>query len=191
MLTAVGLVEVLLPRMQQTRFWQRLITNPRYTTTKLNRFIVALFLLWMSLSNILLLADVSRIAALTQPDPLFRPADELAAVEWLRAQKDGRAVILGDYQTGNLVAAYTGHPVMLGHWAETADYEGKVTAVAQFFDAATPDAERQALLNQFNVQFVWFGPREQALGEFQPGDVEYLTAVYQNDTITLYAVTTD
>ncbi|HUM72441.1 MAG TPA: hypothetical protein PLK31_26755, partial [Chloroflexota bacterium] len=137
----------------------------------------------------LLLADVSRIAALTQPDPLFRPADELAAVEWLRVQEDNRAVVLGDYQTGNLVAAYTGHPVMLGHWAETADYEGKVTAVAQFFDAATPDAQRQALLHQFNVRYLWFGPREQALGDFQPDAAPYLTAVYQNDTITLYAVT--
>ncbi|HRQ36484.1 MAG TPA: hypothetical protein PLD25_01035 [Chloroflexota bacterium] len=188
-LSAAGLVEVLLPRLQQTRVWQRVIANPRYTTPKLNRFIVALFLLLMSLSNILLLADVSRIAALTQPDPLFRPADELAAVEWLRVQEDNRAVVLGDYQTGNLVAAYTGHPVMLGHWAETADYEGKVTAVAQFFDAATPDAQRQALLHQFNVRYLWFGPREQALGDFQPDAAPYLTAVYQNDTITLYAVT--
>lgn len=190
-LAAAGLVEVALPRLQQTRFWQRLVANPRYTTPKLSRFIVALFLLWMSLSNILLLADVSRIAALTQPDPFFRPADELAAVEWLRAQEDGRAVILGDYQTGNLVAAYTGHPVMLGHWAETAEYEGKVTAVAQFFDAATPDTQRQTLLQQFNVRYLWFGPREQALGQFQPDIVPYLTAVYQNNTITLYAITND
>ncbi len=190
-LAATGLVEVVLPRLQQTRFWQRLVANPRYTTPKLNRFIIALFLLLMSLSNLLLLADVSRIAALTQPDPFFRPADELAAVEWLRAQEDSHTVILGDYQTGNLVAAYTGHSVMLGHWAETADYEGKVTAVAQFFNVATPDTQRQALLNQFNVRYVWFGPREEALGQFQPDAAPYLTAVYQNNTITLYAPTDD
>ncbi|MCL4264193.1 MAG: hypothetical protein KJ069_13300 [Anaerolineae bacterium] len=189
-LAATGLVDVLLPRLQRTRLWQRLVANPRYTTPKLNRFMVVLFLLFMSLSNIFLLADVSRIAALEQPDLFFRPADELAAVKWLQEQGDS-AVILADYQTGNLVAAYTGHPVMLGHWAETADYEGKVTAVAQFFDPATPDAQRQALLNQFNVRTIWFGPREQALGDFQPDAAPYLIPVYQNNTITLYAVTTN
>jgi uncharacterized membrane protein len=181
------LVQVLLPRLHRSRLWQRIIANPRYSTAKLSRFVVLLFLLGMGMSNLLLLADVSRVAALTQPELFFRPVDELAAVTWLK-ESSHSGVVLGEYETGNFVAAMTGKPVMLGHWAETAYYDDKVTAVSRFFQEETPNDWRQALLTEYNITTIWFGPREQALGGFDPATAVYLTPVYQNDTITLYAI---
>jgi len=179
---------VVLPRWQNGRFWQKLIARPRYETAKLRRFVIMLFLLFMSFSNIYLWLDVTRIAALTQPDPFFRPAAEVAAVDWLRENTPGTAVILGSYQTGNLVAARTGQRVMLGHWAETVDFADKEAIVNQFFDSSTSDAWRQEELNKFRVDYVWFGPREQAVGDFDPDTAVYLTPVYKNETITIFAV---
>ncbi|MCB9008382.1 MAG: hypothetical protein H6656_13605 [Ardenticatenaceae bacterium] len=68
LLAAAGFVQVVLPRWQNGRFWQKLLTYPRYQTAKLRRFIIMLFLLFMSISNIYLWLDVGRIAALEQPD---------------------------------------------------------------------------------------------------------------------------
>ncbi|MCA9947266.1 MAG: hypothetical protein KC449_27495, partial [Anaerolineales bacterium] len=68
------------------------------------------------------------------------------------------------------------------------DFAGKETAVNQFFTASASDAWRQDLLAQFAVNFVWYGPREQALGTFDPGTAVYLTPVYQNDSITIFAI---
>jgi hypothetical protein len=187
-LAAAGFVQVLLPRWQNGRFWQKLITHPRYETAKLRRFVIMIFLLGMSLSNIYLWLDVTRIAALEQPDLFFRPAAEAEAIDWLRENVDDTAVILGSYQTGNYVAAQAGQRVMLGHWAETVDFAGKETAVNQFFDGKTSDAWRQDMLVNFNVSYVWFGPREQALGDFDPETAVYLTKVYQNPTITIFYV---
>lgn len=187
-LAAAGWVQVVLPRLQRTAGWQRLMHNPRYSLAKMSRFSVMLFLLVMGLSNLLLLVDVARVAALTQPDLFFRPTDEAAAAHWLNEQGD-LAIVLADYQTGNFVAAYAGNPVMLGHWAETVDFLHKVTTVAHFYDKTTPDEWRQVYLAEFNVAYVWSGPRERALGGFEPAAAPYLTAVYANDTITIYQVT--
>ncbi|MCA9966356.1 MAG: hypothetical protein KC423_19030, partial [Anaerolineales bacterium] len=64
----------------------------------------------------------------------------------------------------------------------------KETAVRQFFAPQTTDGQRQALLQQYAVRYVWYGPREQALGTFNPASVPYLHPTYHNDTITLYVV---
>lgn len=187
-LASAGFVQIVLPRWQNGRFWQKLITHPRYETAKLRRFVIMLFLLGMSLSNIYLWLDVTRIAALTQPDLFFRPSVELEAIDWLRENGEGTAVILGSYQTGNLVAAQAGQRVMLGHWAETVDFVGKETAVNQFFQSDTSHAWRQDLIHKFEINYIWYGPREQALGEFDPATANYLAIFFQNNSITIYSV---
>jgi hypothetical protein len=188
LLAAAGFVQVLLPRWQNRRLWQSLIARPRYETARLRRLVIMIFLLTMSLSNFYLWLDVTRIAALTQPDLFFRPAAEAEAVGWLRENALDSAIVLGSYQTGNYVAAQAGQRVMLGHWAETVDFVGKESAVTQFFQADTQDSWRKELLSQFGITYVWFGPREQALGAFNPTNVNYLLPAYQNESITIFSV---
>ena len=77
---------------------------------------------------------------------------------------------------------------MLGHWAETVDFTGKETAVAQFFTLTTSDDWRQNLLHEFGIDYIWYGPREQALGSFHPATANYLEIVFQNETITIFDV---
>ncbi|MCP4422308.1 MAG: hypothetical protein GY805_37340, partial [Chloroflexi bacterium] len=118
LLAAAGFVQIVLPRWQSSALWQKIVSHPRYETAKLSRFIIILFLIGMSFSNLYLWVDVTRIATITQPDLFFRPEDEVKAINWLRENTGDSNIILGSYQTGNLVAAQTGQQVMLGHWAE-------------------------------------------------------------------------
>ena len=187
-LAAAGLVEVALPWLWQTRPFRALLTHDRYSELGLTRFFIALFLLVISLSNLYVFASVSTSAIIQQPDPLFRPEDEVTAVQWLRDNGERTAVVLGDYQTGNYVAAHAGNQVVLGHWAETIDYEGKTAVVADFYDAATADSWRRDLLDRNAVGYVWHGPRERALGTFNPQDADYLRPVYTQGAITIYQV---
>ena len=185
-LATAGFVSVVLPRWQAHPLWQKLTALPRYETVKLRRFIIFLFLLFMSISNIYLWLDVTRIAAVTQPDLFFRPAAEVAASNWLRENAPDTAVVLGSYQTGNYVAAHAGQRVVIGHWAETVDFSGKQTAVTHFYGSDSGDAWRQEYLAALNIDYVWFSPREQALGTFHPETAVYLTRVYQNEAVSIY-----
>jgi hypothetical protein len=187
-LATAGFLQVALPWLERTRLWQALLTRPRYSAAGLRRFVTVLFLTFMSLSNLYVLASVSVSAVIQQPDPLFRPQDEVEATEWLRQNGIASAVVLGAYQTGNYVAAHARQRVVLGHWAETMAYEDKVTAVATFYDATTSDAWRRELLAQYNVTYVWHGPRERELGGFEPAMADYLQPVYLHNTVAIYAV---
>lgn len=185
-LAAAGFVTVLLPRIARSRIWQKLLANPRYTTSGLNRLLIAVFLLFMSLSNGYLLASVSLSAVVQQPDPLFRPIDEWTTVSWLRDHVPKTAVFLADYQSGNYIAGQAGQRVMLGHWAETVDYEGKTAVVAEFFRASTSDERRLAIFQTYGITHLWHGPRERELGSFAPETAVYLHPIFQTETITLY-----
>jgi hypothetical protein len=187
-LAAAGWVEVALPWLLGSRPFRALLTHDRYSPQGLSRFLSVLFLLVMSLSNLYLFASVATSAVIQQPDPLFRPADEALMVQWLRENGAATAVLLGDYQTGNYVAGQTSNPVVLGHWAETIRYDEKVTEVARFYATTTDDAWRQSLLKQYNVHYVWHGPREKSLGDFDPAQAPYLRPIHTQGTITLYTV---
>jgi uncharacterized membrane protein len=142
----------------------------------------------MSLSNVYVLASSSMTAALQQPYPLFRAQGELDGVEWLRSNTPRSEVVLGAYESGNYVAAHAGNRVVLGHWAETVDWQKKYDHVEQFFRATTDDETRHALLVRYHVTYVWWGARERELGNFNPGLATYLQAVYSNSDVTLYRV---
>jgi hypothetical protein len=187
--TTAAFFHILLPRWQQSKIFKSLIQRPRYNLAGMTRLTIMAFLAFMSMSNLYVLASVATSSVIQQPDPLFRPVDELEAVAWLRQHDKGEAVsLIGDYQTGNYVAAHTPVRVMLGHWAETVDYEEKTAVVAQFYDDATSDTWRLNLISQHNIGYVWHSPREQLLGDFDPKTADYLTPIYHNDTITIYAV---
>ncbi|MCP5094589.1 MAG: hypothetical protein GY943_03440, partial [Chloroflexi bacterium] len=187
-LAAMSVQQVVIPTLTQTKIWQRIAALPRYTTPKMVRLLLMIFLLVMSISNLYLWADVIRTAVIIQPDPLFRPVDEADAIDWLREASKETAVTIGSYQTGNYIASQTGMPVMLGHWAETAHIEEKTAVVAQFYANDTDDTWRQEIIKQYNINYVWFGSREKALGNFQPETKSYLDSIYKNETITIYEV---
>jgi uncharacterized membrane protein len=130
---------------------------------------------------------VTLSAVVQQPDPLFRPAAEIAATHWLREYSDIESVVLSDYLTGNYVGAHSGRRVVLGHWTETVDYEEKAAAVARFFSAETEENWRQQLLERYQVDYVWFGPRERALGDYDPHASQFLKSVYTDGAFTIFA----
>lgn len=187
-LATASFSQIFLPRWQQSKLFQRLLQNPRYTQTGLYRFTTFIFLAFMSLSNLYILASVSTSSLIQRPYPLFRPPDEIDATQWLRENGEESAVLIGDMQSGNYIAGHTSLHVMLGHWAETMDYEEKQGLVKQFYTATASDIWRRSLIDQYQIRYVWYGPREQRLGKFDPETAVYLHRLYANPTITIYTV---
>jgi hypothetical protein len=187
-LAAAGMVNVALPWLARTRTWRAVTALPRYETEPLSRLLIVLFLMSMSMSNLYVLLRMSVTAVVEQPDTLFRPVAEIESVDWLRHYASREAVVMADYLTGNYIAAHAGTRVVLGHWAETLDYAQKERSVALFYSSGLDQTERRQLLSLYQVDYVWFGPRERELGNFDPRTATFLRSVYENATITIYAV---
>lgn len=186
-LAAVGFVDVVMPRLAQTRAFQTLAKRPNYSDAGLERLLIVLLLLFASLSNLYVLASASITAALQQPYPLFRPRGESAAIEWLRATTARSQVVLGVYESGNYIAARAGNRVVVGHWAETVDFQEKFDATEKFFNAVD-DAWRRDLLARYRVEYVWFGELEHKSGKFDPAYANDLIQVYANSDLAIFRV---
>lgn len=187
-MATISLFQVVFPWLRKTRLFQWLAAQPRYSVGGLERLLLIALVAFASLSNIYLLADVSLTAAVRQPFPLFREEAELKAVEWVRNNADQSDVVLGSHQTGNYVAAHAGNPVIIGHWAETADWDDKLRQTSRFYDLETDDSWRRDFLRQNRVQYVWFGPRERELGRFSPEETDYLQSVFEESGVELFMV---
>ncbi|GAB4432195.1 MAG: hypothetical protein Kow0031_13550 [Anaerolineae bacterium] len=143
-------------------------------------------LLVLSLTNLLLWSGALLTVGGRQA-PLFHPGSQQAAFAWLADNAAGELVFTS-HATGNVLPGYAPLRVFVGHGPETVRSADKSALVSQFFDAATPDSWRQALLRQYGIGYLYYGPNERILGGFSPTDVSYLQLVYDSGPVKIYRV---
>ena len=147
-----------------------------------------LILLLVLPSTFILFAG-SFLAAGNLEKPLFRPADEVDAFQYLQAHTDGEAVVLSTYETGNPMPAWAPVFVVIGHGPESVFLSELEPRVGAFYQAETPSTQRIQFLDEFDVDFVFWGPAERELGTWQPATESFLTLVFNNREVEIYQVT--
>jgi hypothetical protein len=120
----------------------------------------------------------------------FIRTSEYDALQFLETQVSGADVVFASLNTGAFVPTLTGGRSFLGHWTQTLDFQNKRQMVSNFFDTAATDAQREALLAEYSVDYLFYGPDEAALGDYDPSGTPFLTEIYSNDDVTIYAVDT-
>ncbi len=120
---------------------------------------------------------------------LYLTQGESQALQWLDGNTPSRALVLAAPQTGAFIPAFTGRRVIYGHPFETVNAVQEKANLEHFFQAA-PDAWDANRAGQFlayrQVDYIWFGPREQQLGGLPAG--LNLTQVYTYGGIVVYHV---
>lgn len=185
-LAAIGLVTVVVPWIQCSQLSGRLAARG-YSHERLGGLVIALVVALSSLSNLVLVAGSSLAAVSGAPD-ITQPATVEEAISWLGQHSAPHDVILSSYQVGNVIPARIGRRVVWGHWDETAFFDQKKSDVTVFFDGGTPDAKRQDILQRYGVDYLIYGPTEQAMGDFDPMSVPYLKPSFSTAGVTVYQV---
>jgi len=185
-LATIGIYRYLLPWMESSRLWARITSHKRYKPRSLRRFVlVAIFLLTLP-SNLYILASLG-VTAFQHPYPFYHERAEVEAVVWLATHTSSDDTVFTTYWTGSYIAARAGNRVFLGHWAETMNYAQKVEEAKSFFGPAS-DEWRKALLRDYNISYLFYGPRERAIPGFEPAGKPYLVKSYSNQLVTIYRV---
>ena len=122
-----------------------------------------------------------------QPD-YFYSTSLVAATDWLDQHATYADDVLASYSTSTMIPAYAGVRVHAGHHNETAWVDDRKTELSQFFQRNTSDAWRRDLLTRYGMTYVFYGPNERALGDFDPARASYLKEVFTNDEVRLYRV---
>jgi hypothetical protein len=116
-------------------------------------------------------------AAQNIAQPVFRPVEEIAAFDSLRAIADPGQVVLTSYETGNALPAWTPQRVVIGHGPESVDLENLLLQIRAIYQGRTPDDTRLEFFFEYGVDFVFWGLSEGRLGSWQPVEEDYLELV--------------
>jgi hypothetical protein len=163
------------------------VSSFRLQGFRLRVVVGVLLVLGLSLTNVMLVAG-NCLALRGQPAPIYRDAGEVAALDRLNAQVESGDVVLATYETGNYLPARTRARAFVGHGSESVRAGEKKALVARFFSATTDDAWRRQLLMQYGVDYVFWGPAERTLGDFDPGQAVYLGLVYEAEGYLVFEV---
>jgi hypothetical protein len=132
------------------------------------------------------------VLQVSQPSqPAYEPAAQVAAFQDLAARASVSDVVLSAYTTGNALPAWAPVRVVLGLGTLTAHSDALKLAVPRFFKGETGTAERQALISEQHVRYVFWGPEERSLGDWDPNTAAYLQPVYGRDGYMIFEVTAD
>ncbi len=113
-------------------------------------------------------------------DPhIYLTTDEFAALTWLHDHARFDDVVLAAPDMGAFIPAFAGQRVVYGHPYETVDADHKRQLVTDFFAGRSIEALQ-------GVDYVLYGPREQALGTL---DVSVpLSETFRSGNVGVYAV---
>jgi hypothetical protein len=130
----------------------------------------------------------STVWMMGRPSPSFRDASELVALDQLAARSRPGDAVLTAYDTGAYLPARVDARVLAGHDLEAMDAGQKKASIDRFFDAATTDSWRQEFLTRYGVDYVFWGPAERDIGEFDPYTGRYLSEACRAGEYTVFAV---
>ncbi len=160
----------------------------RVLTRRIGRRGPRMLLIAASLSSAFLLLG-GLFGALLLERPLFRPAEERAALEWLNANLPADTVVLAAFDTGNVLPAYTDLRPFVGHGPETLFSDTKKAITEAFFGGQMDAAGRAALYTEFGIQAIVYGPLERALARESNAPPEWTAdgeVVYDAGGYTVY-----
>ncbi len=132
------------------------------TGWRLRQLLAGLALMTLFPSPVLLISG-GALTALRPRWPIYHPADEVAALDWLRVRAAPGEVVLSAYESGNVLPAYAPVRVYVGHGPETVRADAKRAQAEAFFAGALPADQQAALLRDSGAAYVWLGPPEQAV----------------------------
>ena len=121
-------------------------------------------------------------------DPTYLPEDEVAAIEWMDREVPREALVLSAYPTGNYIPRLSGQRVFLGEDKLTEAAPSRTDDVAGFFQPQWSDQERLDLLRRFGVNYVFHGPAERRVGDYDPSGAPFLQTVHTVGSVQIYRV---
>jgi hypothetical protein len=179
-IAAWGLHHELLPRLAQQPTSKDGSLAPFAQLNRYRRGILVLGFTAVLMSIAMMMFRPSQL-----PEQYFIANSEVRAAEWLveHAQKDD--LVLVGPRVGNYLPRYFDGRVFVGQFYITVNSDDKVKLVRQFFEPETTDEWREDFLEEWDVDYIYYGYDEAEVGA--PPELPHWEIVYIADGITIYS----
>jgi len=150
------------------------------------RRIEAILVTSCCLSSLIVLAIALRFASGAFAEA-YNADDSWRAMQWLSTHHQPSDRALSSPGAGQLLPAWAGVSVYVGHYSETLDYFQKIRNVSEVLKPGSSEATVRAFLHDNGITLLYWGPDESLTG-FQPASQPYLEPVHQDGAVTIYRV---
>lgn len=120
--------------------------------------------------------------------PTYVSGDYKKGLDWLKTNVKNDEAVFSSRFTGNLLPAFTGKRVFIGHGHQTADWDVKKFFNEWFFASNDYDKAKAQKLKEANVDYLFWSPIEQRLGLFNPYEKSYLTEVFRQGEVSIFKI---
>ncbi|WP_075060989.1 hypothetical protein [Ornatilinea apprima] len=118
--------------------------------------------------------------------PYYLEKAEVDALKWLEQNSSGDDVVISSLTIGQYIPAWSGNKAFLAHWAQTVDYFEKEEFVRLFFQGNPLTPSQKEYLNSFSVDYVFLGPVEKSMGNFNVSAIPELQEVYRQGNVQIF-----
>lgn len=143
-------------------------------------------LVLLSLPTNLVVIMIAISGILNRDTRIYLSGEEIQTMGWISTHTSPQDVILASPEMGLFIPAYTGRRVLYGHPFETIHATEQEKAVLDFFQASDWNEQQDIWLREQEVDYLFYGKREKALGELTIPTACQL--VYQIGDVSLYRV---
>jgi hypothetical protein len=120
--------------------------------------------------------------------PYYLHIEEVAALDWLEEHVEPDDVILSSLTFGQYIPAHTGARAFLAHWAQTVDFFEKQRLVDQIFNQHSSVETANAIIEQYDVDYIVCGPAERAIGSCDLVTTELGSTVFETPEVQIIKV---
>ncbi len=125
---------------------------------------------------------VERVKA--HPEAFSLADDEYEALIFLRNQSGGGVVLSGDI-IGNYIPRMTGKCSWLGQY-DLPSHTSRLQSARLFFSGILPKQEAEKFLRDNDIEFIYYGREEGAMGHFQAAQALNLEEVFHKGAVAVY-----
>jgi hypothetical protein len=120
--------------------------------------------------------------------PYYLHRDEVAALEWLASNASDRDVVIAPLEVGQFVPNYGRSRAFVAHWAMTNRFFWRRELAERFFDPATTDMDRRAVLEGEAVTLVLRPEAPRGTRLFDPATSSLFELAFSRPQASVYRV---
>ena len=154
---------------------------------KRSKFMTIGFIVISVLSTIMILSGVFQVTK-TPGLPVYRPGEEVKAFIFLEEIAQSGDVVVASYKTSNALPAWAPIRVIAGHGPESVRLDEFSGLIEDYYDGRMALEDEKNFFNQYSVDYVFWGPIEQQMGENDLFGNETLEAIYQEGPYIIFQV---
>lgn len=132
---------------------------------------------------------IGSIISIWKPrQPLYMDTEKSTIFEEFNSFQQKDSIVLASYENSNQIPSWSPVFTLIGHGPESANLGELKQRIRAFYNVSSTEESRQALLNEFNIHYLIYGPEERKLGDWDPNSFSGLEVIFSQGNYQVFQI---